>query len=46
MTRNERGTSSKVIIKSAKSKIPRDFHAFLAEGKNKTRMVEIIFNVI
>ena len=35
--------SSKILIKSIKSKIPRDFSTFLSNGSNKTRMVELIF---
>ena len=45
-TRNERGMSSKIIIKSEKSKIPSNFQSFLSEGANKTRLIEIMFDVI
>ena len=43
--RNQRGESNKVIIKSAYMKIPREFHNFLANGENKTRLVEVVFDV-
>lgn len=36
--RDSRGTSSKVVIQSNKSKIPRDFTKFMSNGENKTRM--------
>ena len=38
--------SSKGLIKSKHSKIPRDFKEFLGNGGNKNRMAEIIFGVI
>ena len=31
--RNERGCSSKMIIRSYKSKVPRDFKGFLKKGE-------------
>ena len=42
----KRGSSSKVIIGSCKSKVPRDFANFLKNGENKTRLIEIISEVI
>ena len=45
-TRNKRGMSSKIIIKSEKSKIPSNFQSFLSEGANKTQLIEIMFDVI
>ena len=44
--RTKRGVSSKIIIKSARSKIPRDFTSFLSSGENKTRMIELIFETL
>ena len=41
-----RGKSSKIIIKSAKSKVPPQFHNFLSEGTNKTRLIELMFEVM
>ena len=38
----KRGSSSKVIIGSCKSKVPRDFASFMKNGENKTRFIEII----
>ena len=38
--------SSKIIIKSEKSKIPLNFQSFLSESANKTRLIEIMFEVI
>ena len=42
----KRGSSSKVIIGSCKSKVPRDFASFMKNGENKTRFIEIISEVI
>ena len=44
--RNKRGCSSKMIIRSYKSKIPRDFKGFLKNGENKTRLTELVRDVI
>ena len=44
--RMKRGTSTKILVKSSKSKIPRDFSKFLQSGDNKTRLVELIFQSI
>ena len=44
--RQNRGTSSKISIKSEKSKIPRDFSAFMTNGANKSRLIDIIFDYI
>ena len=44
--RQSRGTSAKVIIGSPQSKIPRDFNQFMTNGDNKTRLVEIICDVL
>ena len=45
--RLKRGISTKVIIKSSKSKIPRDFSSsFLLCGENKTRLIELIFQTM
>jgi hypothetical protein len=37
--RSKRGTSRKIIVKSAKSKIPSEFTHFLSCGENKTRLI-------
>ena len=42
--RNLRGISSKVMISSSSSKIPRNFNDFLKNGENKTRLIELIKN--
>jgi hypothetical protein len=44
--RNKRGVASKVIIKSKKSKIPRNFKAFMMNSENKCRLIDIIFDFI
>ena len=44
--RNKRGVASKVIIKSEKSKIPRNFKAFMMNSENKCRLIDIIFDFI
>ena len=44
--RLKRGCSSKVIIGSCKSKIPTVFSKFMQNGENKTRLIEIISEVI
>ena len=42
--RLKHGISTKVIVKSSKSKIPRDFFSsFFLCGENKTRLIELIF---
>ena len=40
--RDSRGVSSKVIIHSASSRIPRNFTEYLRNGDNKTRLTELI----
>ena len=44
--RAKRGQSTKILVKSTKSKIPREFSKFLANGENKTRMIELIFETL
>ena len=44
--RNKRGVSSKIIVQSHKSKIPRDFKGFLKNGDNKTRLTELVREVL
>ena len=44
--RKSRGMSSKVIIKSSKTKVPRDFNSFLMNNDNKIQMIDLIFNYI
>ena len=46
MERKDRGNASKILVKSAKSKTPRDFASFLSNNDNKTKMVELIFETI
>ena len=40
-----RGYASKILVKSAKSKIPRDFASFLSNNDNK-KIIELIFETI
>ena len=40
--RDMRGISDKVIVSSPPSKIPRNFTAFLKNGDNNTRLIELI----
>ena len=40
--RDSRGVSNKVIIRSASSRIPRNFTEFLKNGGNKTRLIGLI----
>ena len=42
----KRGIANKVIVQSSSSKIPRNFSEFLKNGENKTRLIEIIKDVI
>ena len=44
--RANRGQSSRIILKSALSKIPREFSKFLSNGENKPRMIELIFETL
>ena len=44
--RNERGSSSKMSIKSVKYKILRDYSLFMQNSKNKSRLIDIIFDFI
>ena len=40
------GRSDKVIIKSTKSKVPKDFRAFLRNGVNKNRLIDLLCDTI
>ena len=40
--RENRGESSKVLVKSLQSKILRNFQSFLLNGDNKSRMMELV----
>ena len=40
--REKRGCSNKITVKSAKSKIPRNFKSFLKNGENKTRLIDLL----
>ena len=44
--RAKRGTTTKIITNSPKSKVPREFSKFLSNGENKTRMIELIFQTM
>ena len=44
--RANRGQSSRIILKSALSKILREFSKFLSNRENKTRMIELIFETL
>ena len=44
--RRKRGCADKVLIQSAKSKVPRNFNEFLQNGENKTRLIDLILTVI
>ena len=44
--RTRRGTTEKVLVQSAKSRLLRNFNDFLKNGENKTRLIEIIEAVI
>ena len=44
--RRKRGCANKFMIRSAKSKVPRNFSEFLQNGENKTRLIDIILTVI
>eukprot|EP00794_Sanderia_malayensis_P001662 gene1662-1851_t len=46
MERNRRGMAPKIIVQSPKSKVPHDFKISLANGENKTRMIELIRDVL
>ena len=39
-------TSSQVMVQSALSKMPRNFKDFLKNGENKSRIIEIIQDVL
>ena len=41
-----RGSSREIVIRSPQSKIPRDFRGFLQNGKNKTRMIMLMREVL
>ena len=46
MERDRRGMAPKITVQSQKSKLPRDFKIFLTNGENKTRMIELIHDVL
>ena len=46
MERKDRGNASKILVKSAKSKIPADFASFLSNNDNKAKMIKLIFETI
>ena len=46
MERKNRGDPSKILVKSAKSKILRDFASFLSNNDTKTKTTELIFETI
>ena len=42
----KRGCSERVIVQSAKSRIPRNFSQFLQNGNNKTRLIELVLSTL
>ena len=44
--RIKRGTSSKVLIGSVKSKVPRDINKFMLNSDNKTSLIKLIFEYV
>ena len=44
--REKRGNSSKVYVRSVKSKVPRDITTFLSNSENKTQLINITFQYI
>ena len=44
--RLKRSTSSRVMVQSALSKMPRNFKDFLKNGENKSRLIELIQDVL
>ena len=44
--RLKRATSSRVMVQSALSKMPRNFKDFLKNGENKSRLIELIQDVL
>ena len=44
--REKRGRGKKIMVKSVKSKIPRDFDNFLLNAENKSCLIELIFEFI
>ena len=44
--RKKRGTSSKVLIGSIKSKLPRDMNKFMLNDENKTSLIKLIFDYV
>ena len=44
--RESRGRKDKVIIKSTKSKLPKDFQAFPRNGENKNRLKDLLCETI
>ena len=44
--RIKRGTSSKVLIGSVKSKVPRDINNFMLNNDNKTSLIKLIFEYV
>ena len=44
--REKRGSAGKILLKSSKSKLPRDFNKFLSNSENKRKMVSIMFDVM
>ena len=44
--RQKRRTSARLMIHSPQCKLSREFKNFLNNGENKTRLIELIFQVI
>ena len=41
-----RGCAERILVKSPATKLPRNFDEFLQNGDNKTRLIEIICDVL
>ena len=44
--REKQGCSNKITVKSAKSKMPRNFKSFLKNGENKTRLIDLLCQIV
>ena len=44
--RTRRGTAQKIIVQLMKSKVPRNFNAFLCNSENKTHSISLIREVL
>ena len=44
--RSKRGSSDRIIVQSARSKVPRNFTDFLKNGENKRRLIELMLETV